>query len=309
MIEEVLIDELVISPPQVWARKLRQASVIYPLAKRAIVSPRELNQACAELGIGRRRVTQLLNMARARFAGAPPRGDMTGVHSQLHDNSEQLIGYAMSLAGAAARQRDVSALVRQLSHERRIVPPCETAIRNRFSRRRSRINLVDRLSLSCDVVADLCPLALTVLDKSDVPEVAWLLAIVEARTAAIVRFDLYAGKPSAGEARRLIAQVDSMLEGESRIGVTASLLKLLAKDQGGDVVGLRSASSVRHLSGGSVIRAVCGRSVGRVPLRAEKSAESRHEIPPVLLGVSKLIIKRMILRLNAKTRSDVVVEH
>lgn len=309
MIEEVLIDELVISPPQVWARKLRQAAIIYPLAKRAIVSSGELNQACAELGIGRRRVNQLLNIARARFAGAPPRGHLTGIHSQLDDCSEQLLVDAISLAGPAARQRDVSALVLQLSQERGCEPPCDATVRNRFNLQSDRINLVDRFGLSCDIVADLCPLALPVLAKSDEPMTAWLLALVETRTARIVHNDLFAGRPQASEARHLIAQIGSRIEGAPRIGVTGSLFKLFGKQTGCDGIGLRAASSSRSLPAGAVIRAVCGRSVGRVPLRAEGSVELRYDISPVQLAVSKLIISRVLGRLDARAYSGVGVQH
>lgn len=296
MLDEILIDDLVNSPPQIWAQRLRQASVISPLAKRTAVASEDVDRACRVLGLGRRRINQLLTIARDRIAGAPPRGHRTGVHCHLDDPKERVIADAISFAGPAARQKDVSTLVLQLSQARGIEPPSESTVRNRFCAHPDRIDLIDRFELSCDTVVDLCPLALALRNKNDETETAWLLAFVESETARFVHHELYAGKPSSADVSRVIAHVDGRGGGMSCIGVTSSLLNLIDADIFSATVRPRAASLSRKLTGGAVLRAICGRAVGRIHLRTAGRSTLDRDIAPVPIDIARLVIARAIVR-------------
>src|SRR3546814_1097866 len=78
--------------------------------------------------------------------------------------------------------RDVQALAAQLSAERGVERPSQTSIRTRFGRRPPEIDIVHRLKLDCDLVIDLCPLAISVIDDDDNVAMARLLISIEPHT-------------------------------------------------------------------------------------------------------------------------------
>src|SRR3546814_6739083 len=90
-----------------------------------------------------------------------------GARRRIDERKETVIAQAIEVAGAAARMRDEQALAAQLSAERGVERPSQTSIRTRFGRRPTEVDIVNRLKLDCDLVIDLCPLAISVIDDDD----------------------------------------------------------------------------------------------------------------------------------------------
>src|SRR3546814_20511904 len=100
----------------------------------------------------------------------------------MDERKETVIAQAIEVAGAAARMRDVQALAAQLSAERGVERPSQTSIRTRFGRRPTEVDIVNRLKPDCDLVIDLCPLAIPVIDDDDNVAMAWLLISIDPQT-------------------------------------------------------------------------------------------------------------------------------
>src|SRR3546814_2035828 len=112
----------------------------------------------------------------------PPRSTRTDT---LFPYTTLFRSQAIEVAGAAARMRDVQALAAQLSAERGVERPSQTSIRTRFGRRPTEVDIVNRLKLDCDLVIDLCPLAISVIDDDDNVAMAWLLISIEPQTRRV----------------------------------------------------------------------------------------------------------------------------
>src|SRR3546814_19711629 len=80
--------------------------------------------------------------------------------------------------------RDVQALAAQLSAERGVERPSQTSIRTRFGRRPTEVDIVNRLKLDCDLVIDLCPLAISVIDDDDNVAMADRKSVVEGKNVS-----------------------------------------------------------------------------------------------------------------------------
>src|SRR3546814_17379556 len=97
--------------------------------------------------------------------------------------------------------RDGQSLAAQLSAERGVERPSQTSIRTRFGRRPTEVDIVNRLKLDCDLVIDLCPLAISVIDDDDNSAMAWLLISIETQTRRVWAPQIFAaiGRASRGD--------------------------------------------------------------------------------------------------------------
>lgn len=304
MLDDILIEDLAVSPPQIWRRRIKQAEVIGPLAALPRSRVPLIDQACADLDISRRQFFKLLKLHRHRLEGGPVRGNATGVHFRIDEAKEGVIAQAIASAGPAARYTDVLALAQQLARDQGIQSLSETSVLTRFSKPRAGIDLVNRLKLAdCSFVADICPLELAVLDNDALTKAAWLIATIDTRTGEFVHHDLFAGKPVFGQA---LGSLGKALDGEgeashdNRIGLTSSLCDLnllsLSLLNGSTTV---MASETRKLVGGSAIRAVCGRSLGRIPIRNEDSCWTGDLPPSVPIAAAKLVVAHVVTQMNS----------
>src|SRR3546814_758349 len=123
----------------------------------------------------------------------------------MDERKETVIAQAIEVAGAAARMRDVQALAAQLSAERGVERPSQTSIRTRFGRRPTEVDIVNRLKLDCDLVIDLCPLAISVIDDDDNVAMAWLLISIEPQTRRVWAHQIFAGQPRERQVRQFLS--------------------------------------------------------------------------------------------------------
>lgn len=297
MFDEILLEDLAATPPQVWAQRIEQAEVIGPLAACAKLSASDAGQAQTALGISRRYLYQLLNARRERLKGSPARGHGTGAHFHIDETHERIIARAIGCAGPAARHRDVFALAGRMSEQEGIAPPSEKAVRVRFGKHRPNIDLVNRFKLRCDYVADLCPLGLTVTEEQE--DDAWLLTVVESNRCTIIKHELYAGKPTRPQLLACLANAAAApdLAGRS-LGLTAAVaaygLLDLSFYNGTET---RQPSNERAVLGGSIIKAVCGSSLGRIRIRTEPVRKAGYR--PVTLRLAAAAVGRLIAELNS----------
>src|SRR3546814_17851758 len=66
LIDNILIDDLAVSPPSAWAKRIEQAVVIGPLARAVAVTAADQEDASARLGVGRRQFYHLLRSEERR---------------------------------------------------------------------------------------------------------------------------------------------------------------------------------------------------------------------------------------------------
>ncbi len=296
MLDEILLDNLVASPPQVWRRRIDQAAIIASLAERGSLTSAEIEEACSSLGIGRRNFYKLLKQRRLRLRGGPPRGYRTGIHFRIGEAKEKIIAEAIAVAGPAAKLADVYEAAVQLSNEREVEPPSETSVRTRFGKRRSNVDLVNRLKLSCNVVADLCPLELTVTDAMGTPRIAWFMALIDARTRRVVSHELYAGQPKVREIGAFLmnsVSCESVLRHQGTVGLTTGFIDLGFGPPAADVA-FQRASNSRKLVSGIVIKAIFGRTLGRIRIRIEQTKSIYDVGEPVTLPIARAIVARAV---------------
>lgn len=308
MLDRILIEDLAASPPQIWSRRIKQAEVIAPLAKLARLNADDVERACAELAISRRQFFNLLKAHRCRLEGGPIRGNATGVHFHLEESKERVIEQAISQAGAAARYTEVLRLAENLAREKGVEPPSETSVRTRFCKPRAGIDLVKRLKLvDCRFVADICALELGVLDHRGRSSGAWLIAVIDTDTGGILHHEIFAGKPLFAQALGVLGMAYSCereRRQNKRIGLTSGLFDLNLLDlsflnQTTTVM----ASETRKLVGSSAIRAVWGRSLGRIPIRNERSCWSAELPPTVPLAAAQQVVTHIVTHLHPSNYS------
>ena len=298
MFDNILIEDLAASPPQVWAQRSEQAEVIGPLASFAKLTVADAERARAELQISRRYLYQLMKARRERLNGFPARGHGTGAHFHIEECEERIIAQAIDLAGPAARHRDVVALAISMSEQEGIAPPSEKAVRVRFGKHRPNIDLANRFKLECDYIADLCPLGMAMTDQHKEDD-GWLLAVVESNRCTIIKHELYVGKPSRPQLLASLANAAAAPDFAGRpLGISAAVaaydLLDLSLYNGAE---LRRPSRENAIVGGSIIKAVCGSSLGRIRIRTEPSRRSGYR--PVTLRLAAAVVGRLISELNS----------
>lgn len=304
MIDNILIDDLAVLPPSAWAKSIERAAVIGPLARSSAVTSADQKAASARLGIGRRQFYSLLALYRARLTGAPPRGHQAGVHRHIDDRKEAVIAQAISVAGAAARMRDVQALAVKLSAEQGIEQPSQTSIRTRFGKGRHDVDIVNRLELDCDLVVDLCPLAMAVFDGAGNAAIAWLLTLIEPKARRLEAHRIFAGQPRERQVRDFLSDFCAS-KGELsglQIGFTGHDLidcavSLPSSEKQPE---LKEASTSRKVSPGEVIRALFGSALGRIHIRSEPPKDFAQLGRPVDLA----IVRAVAIRIAGRDRMD-----
>src|SRR3546814_20280725 len=61
------------------------------------------------------------------------------------------------------------------------------------------------LKLDCDLVIDLCPLAISVIDDDDNVAMAWLLISIEPQTRRVWAHQIFAGQPRERQVRQFLS--------------------------------------------------------------------------------------------------------
>lgn len=298
MIDTILIDDLAISPPSAWARRIEQASVIGPLARASAVTSDDQKVASAQLGLGRRQFYNLLASYRARLAGAPPRGHRTGVQRHIDKRKEAVIAQAITVAGAAARMRDVQALAVKLSAEQGIERPSQTSVRTRFGKGRHDVDIVTRLELDCDLVVDLCPLAAAVYDPVGNAAITWIIVLIAPKGRGLVAHQIFACQPSEHQVGDFLSEFLSASNRDRsnvKIGFTGrDLIDCASSLPGsGNFPQLKKASTSRKVLPGEVVRALFGSALGRIPIRSEPPKDVARLGSPVDLSVVRAVVNRV----------------
>jgi hypothetical protein len=168
----------------------------------------------------------------------------------------------------------------------------------RFGKHRPNIDLANRFKLECDYIADLCPLGLALTDQQEEDD-AWLLAVVESNRCTIIKHELYVGKPSRPQLLASLANAAATphLAGRS-LGLTAAVAAYDLLDlifySGTET---RQPSNERAVLGSSIIKAICGSSLGRIRIRTEPSRKSGYR--PVTVRVAAAVVGRLIAELNS----------
>lgn len=296
-----MIDDLAVSPPPAWAKRIERAAVIGPLARASAVTSADQKAASARLGIGRRQFYSLLALYRARLTGTPPRAHQTGVHRHIAERKEAVIAQAIDVAGAAARMRDVQALAITLSAEQGVERPSQTSVRTRFGKGRHDVDIVNRLKLDCDLVVDLCPLATAVFDSAGNTAIAWLLAVIAPNDRHLEAHEIFAGQPSEHQVCKFLSDLPAASKGEwsgHQIAFTGhDLVKCTSSLQSSCILpALNEPSTSRKVSPGEVIRALFGSAVGRIPIRSDLPKETAQLGSPIELAIVRAVVNRIVSR-------------
>src|SRR3546814_14188244 len=88
LIDNILIDDLAVSPPSAWAKRIEQAVVIGPLARAVAVTAADQEDASSRLGVGRRQFYTLLASYRERLKGASAHGPRNGARRRVVERRE-----------------------------------------------------------------------------------------------------------------------------------------------------------------------------------------------------------------------------
>ena len=301
MIDNILIDDLAVLPPSAWAKSIERAAVIGPLARASAVTSADQKAASARLGIGRRQFYNLLALYRARLTGAPPRGHQTGVHRRIDDQKEAVIAQAISVAGAAARMRDVQVLAVKLSAEQGIEQPSQTSIRTRFGKGRHDVDIVNRLKLDCDLVVDLCPLAMAVFDGAGNAAIAWLLTLIEPKARRLEAHRIFAGQPCERQVRDFLLDFQAGSNGGlpgleigfTRLDLINCPVFLPNSEKQFE---LKDVSTSRKVSPGEVVRAMFGSTLGRIHIRSDPAKDAAEFGSSVDLAMVRAVVNRIARR-------------
>jgi hypothetical protein len=299
MIDEVLVQDLIAAPVQNWPLLIERASVLRDLSNYPRLNRCQVHTAAAALNVGPRRIYSLIKAYRQRLKGAPARGPQTGKHFHIDCAKEQVIAEAIKRAGPSARFRDVWRYVQEVSRERDIDLPSESAVKTRFGKAPVAIDLAGRLNTCCDYIADLCTLELNLKSPAGAAGTAHLLAVVETSSAAVVHYEVFRGAPAKVQiASSLATFVTSSSVPNTRpsIGLTwdgadESLVEhVRAKGWAID-----HASASRKLTAGYAITAVFGLRLGRIPLRTARSrTDIRTEFPTAPADIAAVVLKRVL---------------
>lgn len=302
MRDQALIYELASCPPDVWAQRLHQASVIDPLLSDGVTSE-DIEIARADLGVTRRRVRQLMEFAHQRKQNYHPRGHSTGFGLWLGDLQESLIKEALSLAGDDAKLKAVCDLVSDLSCKRQVTSPSTATIRHRFNETRSRKRSFAHLHLDSETTLDLAPLYLSVLGARGTPQTAWLLARFDSKTTQVLDYEVFSGRPTFIGLSRKILSFYGDGHNSGGIGATNTILKVLNGAVGYPDQQIRPASSAHPLTAGAVARSAFGFRIGKIRLRADTRALRKADLPPVTLEVARDVIGYLLNKYNIEPQS------
>lgn len=289
MKDQGLINELASCPPNVWAHRLHQASIIDPLLSDGATS-RDIEIACAELGVTRRRVRQLMEFAQQRRLETKPRGNATGFGLWLEDKKECLISEALSLAGGSASLKTVCDLVEYIGRKRQVPLPSTATIRHRFNETRSRKRSFGQLHLAREATLDLAPLYLSVYDEKDAPRTAWLLTGFDSQTTQIFDYEIFSGRPTPSSLSRAIHLFGRDRGGSDCYGATTAILKTLKNPPSKLGQKVEPASSRRSITAGAVTRCAFGLRIGKIKLRADTLSLGEADLAPVTLEVAREVL-------------------
>ena len=295
MRDQALIRELASCPPNVWAHRLHQASIIDPLLSEGATS-KDVEYACARLGVTRRRVRQLMEYARQRKLGNEPRGNARGFGLWLGDEQEAVIEDALDHAGEHACLKAVCDLVAELSRKREVRSPSTVTIRHRFNENRSRRGSFAPLHLDCDTTLDLTPLKLSIIDASGATRTGWLLVQFDNHTTHVRGFEIFSGRPTPPVLSRRIQSFIRHDAGSACYGATNTILRTLKRDPYQLGKQIKSASLSRSLTAGAVARAAFGVRIGKIKLLADTRALAKAEIAPVPHQVARDVIGYLLNR-------------
>lgn len=299
MKDQALIHELASCPPNVWAHRLHQASIIDPLLSEGATS-KDVGNACAQLGVTRRRIRQLMEYARQRKLGSDPRGNSRGFGLWLGNEQEAVIEEALDYASEHACLKAVCDLVAECSRKREVRLPSTATIRHRFNENRSRRGSFAPLHLDYDTTLDLVPLQLSVIEASGATGTGWLLVQFDSQTTHVRGFEVFSGRPTPPVLSRRIQSFNRHDRGSACYGATNTIIRILkgAPDQLGKQI--KSASLSRSLTAGAVARAAFGLRIGKIKLLADTRALREVEIAPVTRQVARDVIGYLLNRNGIK---------
>src|SRR3546814_16775382 len=106
LIDNILIDDLAVSPPSAWANRIAQAVVIGPLARAVAVTAADHEDASVRLGVGSRQFYHLIASSSERLKGASAYGHRTAAGRQIDERTAQVIVPETDVFGAARRRRE-----------------------------------------------------------------------------------------------------------------------------------------------------------------------------------------------------------
>ena len=275
MIDNILVEDLADSPPQLWNKRIRQAAVLRRFDGPSRPSPGQVDKAASELNIKRRQLYALLGARRQRLSGTPALGHGTGRHYHIGLAQEQVIADAIANAGAGARLVAVHREAERLSRTRGTEPPSRTAVRTRFCKGAGVVDLAERLVSECDLIADLGELELAICRGGEAVPVH-LLAVLDPRSSIVLDHQLYAGRPTVEQFRSWMQSLlaDRAIPGmpATAVGLPCSLLHEL---RDGSVASeqwqLVPTSTRRNLPEGAALHAAFGGRIGRIALRSRPS--------------------------------------
>lgn len=300
MVDSILVEDLAVTPPQLWPKRIQRFEVLKRIAAIEMPTARQIDDAAARLKLGRRQFYALLARHRRRFVDGNTSGPKTGCHYSIDPSKEALIREALDRAGPGARLVQVCDEAKRLAIQRGMVAPSETSIRTRFGKTQHGVDLRRRLATRCDWLADTAALDLCVEGPVG-PFSAYLFAIVDTCSGAIMHHCLFAGRPSKDDiasAVTVFAERGQSMVGNPQIGLVDSLL--------GETNGLHlwtnwravKGSQARVLLEGSVIRAAVGSKLGRIALRERKTTMSKQGMAPVPLGHAQAVVALVISQRN-----------
>ncbi|MEO1968476.1 MAG: hypothetical protein ABGW87_07160 [Sphingomonadaceae bacterium] len=294
MLEQLLIEDLANCPPQVWALRIRQASIISPLLRNNARST-EIADACEKLGVSRRRIRQLITLARTRQSGVGPRGHNTGLGLWLGAAKESLIEEAIFLSRRDATLKEFGDIVAKLSRRLKVEEPSSVTIRHRFNSRRAEMNSIERLQLRNYVTFDLTPLRLSVFDDEGNSQTAWLLVGFSRAAAQVIGHDMFPGRPNSSTLGRALGAILHDQSRASRFGATSGILKILATGSGHLGNKMCAASTTQTWKTGTIIRAVYGLKIGRIHLLSDNRARRENGMTPVPLQAARKVLEFLLV--------------
>lgn len=304
MLHPLLVEDLANLPPEDWSKTLQRFEWLaqthgHPLNRA------ELADGAQYLAVSERYLRKLLNAHAARLSGGVSKFPNTGFQRSIDEESEIAIASAI----ARAKPSDTEAMVYKEATRLAAVYGAvisRTAVRTRFGKSKSAIDLSARFGCQAKTFVDVCGLSLNVELPRGATSTVVLATTIRGADGFVGAFSLFSYADLAAGDKLLADHVKFALEEEAFVQLTSYLEKLWSSSilNSSNAPTLQGTRSKRTVRSGMPIRATFGRKIGRIMTRVADSTWAQlASSPPVPLETAITVLRYLIDRHNAGVRT------
>ncbi|UYY58005.1 hypothetical protein [Sphingomonas sp. S2-65] len=280
-------------PPAKWSEALRRLDVLKSFDALPDPTGKDVAEHAEQLGLTVRSFYRLIEAHEILKITGRARRSRRGKRRWLSSQLEKVILETMRDLGPEAPQRTVHLEVVRRCRAAGLEPPSENTIRTRTTG--TDVDLRIRLGRRFDIVLDVCPLSLDVLDEAGEAAIATLAGVQDAITGRLLIHSLSAGAPKPEALARMVAEAAAEAFAQRALIVTGDRAQALLPYS--DVLskaGVRLDAGASHgVRAGSALMSILGLRIAKVPF-APRQSRAASPSQAVELAVAQRAISQFI---------------